>query len=87
MAKESYICSSCKQTFTRKFNGERHNNIVHNGIAVIFNKKTGRMSNKRDLVTSSNNISARSEIKKPTSKLESYKDSTTDFVLIKQKIL
>ncbi|MGN6624319.1 MAG: hypothetical protein ACTHKK_09275 [Candidatus Nitrosocosmicus sp.] len=44
MAKESYSCSSCKQIFTRNYNAERHNNKVHNGIAGIFNKKTGWMS-------------------------------------------
>ena len=76
MTKESYACTNCKQTFTRKYNAVRHNNKVHNGIAVIFNKETGWISDKRNMITSSSNIPAKPAIKKPSSKLESDKDST-----------
>ena len=42
----TYICTFCKRTFIRKFNAERYNNKIHDGIAAIFNKETGWKSDK-----------------------------------------
>jgi|tagenome__1003787_1003787.scaffolds.fasta_scaffold20704187_1 hypothetical protein len=38
--KNIYACISCKKTFSRKFKADRHNNIVHEEMAIIFNKET-----------------------------------------------
>ena len=75
MAKKSYTCTNCKQTFTRKFNAERHNNNVHNGIAAIFNKETeDKISDKRNIASRSFNIPAKPETKKGFLPLKSDKD-------------
>jgi hypothetical protein len=29
------ICLACQQDFTRKWNGERHNKTIHNGLARV----------------------------------------------------
>ena len=41
---------SYKKTFIRKYKAERHNNQVHDEIAVIFNKDTDRIPEKRDII-------------------------------------
>jgi hypothetical protein len=48
----------------RKFNAERHNNKVHDGIAVISNKEIGRILDKRDIAASLPNIHTKLKIKK-----------------------
>jgi hypothetical protein len=47
MVKNAYACTGCKKTFGRKYNAERHNIRIHNEMAVIYNKETGWVSNKR----------------------------------------
>ena len=37
----NYACNSCKKNFSRKWNALRHNEQIHHGLAIIFNKKTG----------------------------------------------
>ncbi len=39
MKGDSYACSECKQSFGRKYNAERHNERMHDGLATIDNKK------------------------------------------------
>jgi hypothetical protein len=41
------LCTNCKKTFSRKYNTERHNIAIHNEMAVIYNKETDWISNKR----------------------------------------
>jgi hypothetical protein len=36
-----YTCNSCKKNYSRKWNALRHNEQIHHGLAIIFNKKTG----------------------------------------------
>jgi hypothetical protein len=43
--KNTYACTSCKKTFSRKFNAERHNKIVHEEMAMVYNKETDWKSN------------------------------------------
>src|SRR3954447_18498605 len=43
--KNTYACTACKKTFSRKFNAERHNKIVHEEMAMIYNKETDWISN------------------------------------------
>jgi hypothetical protein len=45
MAKKTYFCTGCSKTFSRKYNAERHNEIIHNQLAKIYNKETGWESN------------------------------------------
>ncbi len=47
MVKNAYACTGCKRTFGRKYNAERHNISIHNEMAVIYNKETDWVSNKR----------------------------------------
>jgi hypothetical protein len=42
MKRARYICSICHQEFTRKYNGERHNNNVHVFQARIISLRTFR---------------------------------------------
>jgi len=52
-----YACTSCKKTFSRKFNAERHNKIVHDEMAIIYNKETDWISNiKKPYLGSSDTI-------------------------------
>lgn len=46
MGKDPYSCTGCKKTFSRKSNAERHNRLIHNEMAIVFNKETGRLANK-----------------------------------------
>ncbi len=41
LKKNTYRCTNCKRTTTRKYNAERHNKIVHNEMAILHNDKTG----------------------------------------------
>src|SRR3954470_9098343 len=55
--KNTYACTSCKKTFSRKFNAERHNKIVHDEMAMVYNKETDWKSNiKKSSFKSSNTI-------------------------------
>lgn len=36
-----YVCNHCNKSFSRKWNALRHNNVTHNGLAIIYNKTTG----------------------------------------------
>ena len=36
-----------KKTFTRKGNADRHNLTIHDEIAIVYNKETGKKSDKR----------------------------------------
>ena len=49
MARKIFECTNCKETFTRKGNAERHNIAIHNEMAVIYNKETDWISNKRKI--------------------------------------
>jgi hypothetical protein len=55
--KNTYACTSCKKTFSRKYNAERHNKIVHEEMAMVYNKETDWKSNiKKSSLKSSNTI-------------------------------
>ena len=47
MVKKTYACTGCKKTFSRKYNAERHNKLKHAEMAVVYNKETDWISNKR----------------------------------------
>src|SRR3989337_160833 len=47
MGKAIYGCTSCRKTFSRKYNAERHNKDIHNEMAVIYNKENDWVSKKR----------------------------------------
>jgi predicted ribosome quality control (RQC) complex YloA/Tae2 family protein len=47
MVKNTYACTGCKKTFSRKYNAERHNKLKHAEMAVVYNKETDWISNKR----------------------------------------
>jgi hypothetical protein len=47
VGREPYVCTNYKRKFSRKYDAERHNIAIHNEMAVIYNKKTGWISNKR----------------------------------------
>jgi hypothetical protein len=49
MARKIYECTNCKKTFTRRANADRHNIAIHNEMAVIYNKETVGVSNKRKI--------------------------------------
>jgi hypothetical protein len=77
--RSTYFCTLCKLTFSRKFNAERHNNKIHDGIAVIFNKETGWKSDKRKL----DQVSSPAATTAATSSFvtsESIKDSMNEFL-------
>jgi hypothetical protein len=47
---KKWLCLyGCKNTFGRKYNAERHNITIHNEMAVIYNKETDLVSNKRKI--------------------------------------
>jgi hypothetical protein len=53
--KNTYACTACKKTFSRKYNAERHNKIVHDEMAIVYNKETDWRSNiKKPYVVSPN---------------------------------
>src|SRR6476646_10737976 len=55
--KNIYACTSCKKTFSRKFNAERHNKVVHEEMAMVYNKENDWKSNiKKSPLKSSNTI-------------------------------
>ena len=35
MCRQSYVCTVCSETFSRKYSGKRHNNNLHYGAAEI----------------------------------------------------
>jgi hypothetical protein len=74
----TYSCTLCKLTFSRKFNAERHNNKIHEGLAVIFNKETGWKSDKRKLDQVSSPAATSTTSSFVTS--ESIKDSMNEFL-------
>ncbi len=43
-----YSCNRCKKNFSRKWNALRHNEQIHHGLAIIFNKKTGALFKNSD---------------------------------------
>jgi hypothetical protein len=62
MARKIYECTNCKKTFTRRSNAERHNIAIHNEMAVIYNKETDWISNKRKINMPSPSSSSSSTI-------------------------
>src|SRR3954470_12801725 len=54
--KNTYACTSCKKTFSRKYNAERHNKIVHEEMAMVYNKETDWKSNIKKSSLKSSNI-------------------------------
>jgi hypothetical protein len=62
MARKIYECTNCKKTFTRRANAERHNIAIHNEMAVIYNKETDWISNKRKINVPSPSSSSSSTI-------------------------
>ena len=36
-----YVCNQCNKNFSRKWNALRHNEKIHYGLAIIYNKTTG----------------------------------------------
>lgn len=42
MSKPRHLCINCRQDFTRKWNAQRHNNLLHNGRATIIPIKNYR---------------------------------------------
>ena len=41
MGRGIYGCTKCKKTFPRRYNAERHNKLIHDEMAIVFNKDTG----------------------------------------------
>jgi hypothetical protein len=39
----NYICNQCNKNFSRKWNVFRHNKQIHHGLAIIYNKTTGKV--------------------------------------------
>jgi hypothetical protein len=40
MGKALYRCTNCGQTFSRKWNAERHNSQKHDEMAIVYNKES-----------------------------------------------
>jgi hypothetical protein len=40
-----YDCSKCNQSFSRKWNAERHNELKHDDLSIIYDKKIKPTSN------------------------------------------
>src|SRR3954465_15139971 len=40
MGKAIYKCTNCEQTFSRKWNAERHNAQIHDEMAIVYNKES-----------------------------------------------
>lgn len=60
-----YNCNSCNRSFSRKWNANRHIQLVHNGYAVAFNIKTGKFSyEKNDNISNQINRSSDAEDQK-----------------------
>ena len=51
-----YACTSCKKTFGRKYNAERHNKIVHDEMAMVYDKETDWKSSINKKIIPSNTI-------------------------------
>jgi hypothetical protein len=47
MGRGIYGCTGCKGTFTRKGNADRHNFNIHGEMAIVYNIKTDKISDKR----------------------------------------
>ena len=45
--KTRYGCSKCNQSFSRKWNAERHNELKHDDLSIISNKKIKPTSNSK----------------------------------------
>ena len=43
-----YWCSQCKKKFSRKWNALRHNDTIHHGLAIIYNKLGDWISKTKD---------------------------------------
>jgi hypothetical protein len=58
MSRAIYACTKCNKTFGRRYNADRHSLRKHDGMAIIFNKETDEISNKRkiDDCTSSSSL-------------------------------
>src|SRR6476619_4897941 len=82
--KNIYACTSCKKTFSRKFNAERHNKVVHEEMAMVYNKENDWKSNiKKSPLKSSNTIDR--IIKSPSLSHSSLKpDKNIDNLIPKQ---
>ncbi len=55
MKEKSYSCNNCKEKFGRKWNADRHNKVVHNDMAMVFNNKSGSISKHKGTAQSYNN--------------------------------
>ena len=49
MSRAIYACTKCNKTFGRRYNADRHSLRKHDGMAIIFNKETDEISNKRKI--------------------------------------
>jgi hypothetical protein len=49
MGRAIYGCTKCNKTFGRRYNADRHSLRKHDGMAIIFNKETNEISNKRKI--------------------------------------
>jgi hypothetical protein len=49
MARSIYACTKCNKTFGRRYNADRHSLRKHDGMAIISNKETNEISNKRKI--------------------------------------
>lgn len=74
MVKDTYACTRCKKTFSRKYNAERHNKLKHNEMAVVYNKETNWISNK-----SKTNIVRQQMQQEPSSSPSSIPPSSNPF--------
>ena len=51
MGRDLYSCTGCKKTFGRRYNAERHNKQVHDEMAIVYDNKTNRVSDKRTMAS------------------------------------
>jgi hypothetical protein len=69
MGRGIYDCTKCKKTFPRRYNAEHHNKLIHDEMAIVFNKDTGwRSDMTKEIKTQSSSF--------PSSSISSSKSPT-----------
>jgi hypothetical protein len=86
MGRDLYSCTGCKKTFGRRYNAERHNKQVHDEMAIVYDNKTnkvsdkGKMASKRASVAGPNSMDIGEEATRFSinSFKTTYSESSTD---------